>query len=129
MQRLALSRARPTTRVPDMKSISLPEGKYDARVAKRQTLSGESGRTCIELTFELTTPPFAGRAVSGRYYNQVMIDRARSLKQNQAVRISVVVRRSQRGRQFPFVKDFRGADQPTVVTYINGVCTDSPAGN
>lgn len=109
-----------------MKRSHLPAGEYTARVTKRQTRTGTPGSACVELTFKVTTEPFAGRTVAATFHSHVMVERALSLRQNQAVRISVVVRRDQRGRQFAAVKDFRPEGQPSVVMYVNGLCKTNP---
>lgn len=110
-----------------MKHAYLPAGRYNARVTKRKTSQAKGGLPTVELTFEVTGTPFAGRSVTGRFCGNVMLERAAVLREKQEVDIDVVLRRDKRGRRFSTVKDFRRAGQPTVVMYVNGVCTTNPA--
>jgi hypothetical protein len=105
-----------------MKHAHLPAGTYRARVKSRRTIS-DRGSHAVEVTFACTAKHLAGRIVSGRFWGHVLIDRARALRQGQLVDVDVITQQSSRGKRFTVVKDFRPAGNPTVVSFVSGICT------
>lgn len=100
--------------------------QYRARVTRRRTIS-DRGRSFVELTFALVGRHNEGQLVTGKFWSPVLVQRARSLHENQLVDIDVTTAVSRRGKRFPMVKDFRSTDQPSVVMFVGGVCTSDPA--
>lgn len=111
-----------------MKHAHLPAGTYRARVKSRRTIK-DRGSHAVELTFACTAKHLAGRVVSGRFWGAVLIDRARALRQGQPVDVDVSTRQSSRGKRFTVVKDFRPAGNPTVVSFVSGICTGPTGGS
>lgn len=107
-----------------MKPTHLPPGTYRARVKQRRS-SSDRGRSVVELGFSVAARHFAGQLVTGKFWSRVLIDRALSLHADQLVDIEVVENVSKRGKRFVDVKDFRPAGKPTVVQFVNGVCTST----
>ena len=107
-----------------MKHAYVRPGTYRARVRSRRTIN-ERGRTAIELTFAFTEQHLAGQLVTGRFWRQVLLERARALRQGQLVDVDVITKRSRRGEHQTTVRDFRGAGSPTVVSFVGGICTGS----
>lgn len=106
-----------------MKHDYVPPGKYRARLVGRRT--DRDGKTAaIELTFEVIDRHLAGRRVAGKFWNRNLVLRANDLTKDQLVDIDVAVRRSQRGKAYVNVIDFRPAGKPTAVTFVNGICSD-----
>ncbi len=110
-----------------MKNAHMQPGTYRARVKSRRTIR-DRGRHAVDVSFACTEKPLAGRPVSGRFFGHVLIERARALHQGQLVDVDVVTRRSTRGKPYTTVKDFRLAGKSTVVTFVNGVCTEPTGG-
>jgi hypothetical protein len=96
-------------------------GTHRARVTKRSTIETRNGHEAIELTFRLEAGAFRGREVTGRFYTQVLLQRARALQPKELVDVEVTTKRLRNGRRVLDVRDFRSAGEPTVVEFINGV--------
>lgn len=111
-----------------MKHAHLPAGTYRARVKSRRTINNR-GSHAVELTFACTAKHLAGRVVSGRFWGHVLVARALALQQDQLVDVDVSTQQSSRGKRFTVVKDFRPAGNPTVVSFVSGICTGPTGGS
>ena len=105
-----------------MKHAHLKAGTYRAQVRSRRTIR-DRGQHAVEVAFACTVKHLAGRIVSGRFWGHVLIERAKALRQGQLVDVDVSTRRSTRGKPHTVVRDFRPAGNPTVVSFVSGICT------
>ncbi len=112
-----------------MKNLTslLPDGQYQCRLVARKSIAPQTGavdaRPAVDLQFMVSTGPNAGHLLTGRVWGEGKTQRARALRQDDPLIITVTQFKLDSGTTVNRVVDFRIASEPSVVEALR----ESPA--